>query len=262
MAGVLFQGLLFALICWTMVREMKRHPDAGFFRPVLFGFMPILLISVASFTTIQGMKAEELAATKAVLAEKFAQLLSGGAAGAAGATGFTSDELMAISEVSLRLQPAAVCVFWLGLLTLSAMALRKWLVSKGQAKRTLPLSQWQAPYFLIWALLIPLAVLLLDQRHWLGDVETWISDLSQNLALVILSVYLFQGMMVVLQKTARLGLPKPAAILLVVSALLAALVPMGRGLGLAFLALGILDTWFDFRKLAAPKTGDSQRSGS
>jgi hypothetical protein len=258
-SGVLFQGLLFGLICWTMVREMRRHPDAGFFRPVLFGFMPILLISVASFTTIQGMKADELAATKAVLAEKFAQLLSGGGAGAAG---FTNDELMAISEVSLRLQPAAVCVFWLGLLTLSAMALRKWLVSKGQAKRTQPLSRWRAPYFLIWALLIPLAILLLDQRHWLGEVEAWISDLSQNLALVILSVYLFQGMMVVLQKTASLGLPKPAAILLVISALLAALVPMGRGLGLAFLALGILDTWFDFRKLAAPKTGDSQRSGS
>jgi len=256
-AGLAFQGLLFALICWTMAREMRRRPESGFFRPVLMGFAPIFLISVASFAAVEGMKPSELAEAQAALAAQFGKLLSG----PSGAKSFTQEELMAVSEVSLKLQPAAVSVFWLALLTLSAMALRRWLAARGQTRPAAPLSRWQAPDFLIWGLLLPAALLLLDQRHWLGEVEAWISDLCKNLGLVVLSVYLFQGMMVVLEKISRLGLPKPVAAMMLVSALVMALLPAGRGIALGFLALGVLDTWLDFRKLK-PKHGEDERSSS
>ena len=44
MTGIAFQAVLFTLICWTMVREMRRHPESGFFRPVLLGFAPRVLV--------------------------------------------------------------------------------------------------------------------------------------------------------------------------------------------------------------------------
>jgi len=256
MSGLAFQGSLFLFISWIMAREMRRHPEGGFFRPVLIGFAPIFVISVLSFAAIENMKSDELAKAKDAMVGQFAAIFEG----SAGAKAFTQDELRQISEVSLKLQPAAVCVFWLALLTLAAMALRKWLAKRGQTKAAAPLSRWKAPDYLIWFLLLPGALLLFNQRRWLGELEPWIGDLSQNVVIVILTVYLFQGMMVVLEKISRMGLPKPLATVMLASALLMALVPAGHGIALGFLALGILDTWFDFRKLT-PKVNDNKRSG-
>ena len=252
-----FQVLLFALICWSMAREMRRHPESGFFRPVILGFAPIFLICVASFTAIQGMKADELAKAKEGLAAQMSSLLQGGS----GAKSFSTEELQAITEISLKLQPAAVSIFWLGLLTVAAMVLRRRLAKRGLSKPSPPLSRWKSPDLMIWLLFAPAALLLLDQRHWLGEVEGWISDLSLNVVIVMLTVYLFQGMMVLLEKISRLGLPKLVASLMLFSGLILAALPAGRGIALGFLALGILDTWFDFRKLN-PKQNDSERSNS
>jgi hypothetical protein len=256
MTGLAFQGFLFILICWTMAREMKRHPESGFFRPVLMGFAPILVISIVSFTVMQGMKADELAKAKEALAAQFAALLGS----QSGAAAFTAEELQMITELSLRLQPAAVSIFWLAILTLAALGLRKWLAEKGQTKIAEPLSRWRAPDFLIWMLFIPAAILLLDQRHWLGKVEVWIRDLSQNMVIIMLAIYLFQGMMVLLEKISRLGMPKPVVALLLSSALVMALLPAGRGIALGLLMLGLLDTWFNFRKLAPKHGDDDERS--
>jgi hypothetical protein len=251
------QLFLFTVISWVMVRDMRHRPQGGFFRPVLFGIVPIMVLSVGSFSALEGMPASELSQAKAALAAQFSKLLSSG--GAAG--GFSDAELQSISELSLKLQPAAVCVFWLSLLTLSAMVIRKWLVARGQTLPAPPLSRWQAPDFLIWVLLLPAALLILNQRGWLGEVEAWMSDLSLNLVMICLFIYLFQGLMVLLDRISRLGMPKPLTVCLLLFALLFAAVPQGRGIAMAFLGLGILDTWFNFRKIE-PKRGDHERSSS
>jgi hypothetical protein len=255
LTGLAFQAVLFGVICWTMLRDMRRKPTGSFFRPVLLGFLPIFLLSAGSFATLESTPPDDLIKAEQAQATQFSNLLQS----SSGAKTFTDEEMQSLVALPFRLQPAAVCIFWLALLTMAAMILRRWLAFKGHPLAPAPLSRWQAPDFLVWVLLVPAALLIFNQRGWLGEVETWISDLCLNVVLVVLTVYLFQGLMVLLDRISRFGLPKSLTSMLLIAALFLAVVPEGRGIILAFLGLGILDIWFNFRKLK-PKHGDEERS--
>jgi hypothetical protein len=264
LAALGLEALLFTLICWTMVQEMKRFPNSGFFRPVLKGFFLILIVSAPSFAPNLSLHGSEKTAAVQALAEQLQKSMVT-AAGDTGPAPYSPAQVQAFSEVLLRLQPAMVCIFWLGILSLAAAFLRKRLAARGLTKAVTPLSRWKAPDWLIWVLFLPAALLLLDERQWLGEVEPWISALCSNIVVVMLAVYLFQGVMVVLEKISRFGLPKIVAVIMLVMALaiatVLALLPAGQGIALCFFSLGILDTWLDFRKLT-PKTQDKGRSHS
>jgi hypothetical protein len=250
--GLAFQGFLLLLLSWTMARELKRNPGGGFFRPVLLGFAPVLLLSLWSFGSIQRMSGADLLKAQESVAA-FAKAMAGGQASA-----ISDADYKAFSQLSLRIQPAMVCVFWLGMLTLSAFGLRAWLRRRGLKLAERPLSRWQAPDPLIWVLLLPGALLALDQRHWLGQVESWISDASLNVLVVMAAVYLFQGLMVVLERAMRIGVPRFVGAMLLFSALLISSLPQGRGLGLGLLALGLLDIWCDFRNLTSKQVSEKE----
>ena len=102
----------------------------------------------------------------------------------------------------------------------------------------------------IWTVLIPAAVILVGERGIFGDLDPGLRDFCLNVLVVTLSIYVFQGSMVLVERLKRLGLPTLAAGLLLGLGLLMSLVPLGRtAWPWGILALGLLETWFDFRNL-------------
>jgi hypothetical protein len=247
--------VLLVLATWVMSREMRRRPVGGFFRPVLLGFAPVFLVSVFFFTALQRNEPEISKFKEGFVA----QMTDATMALNNSKDGVKAEDVRQAVSLLLRLYAGLQCLFWLCALSVIALPLRLWLTRKGLSKNPAPLSQWKAPDLAIWLVLLPAAVLLFGQAGWAGEPSPWIRELSLNVLVVSLAIYVFQGVMVVTEKLGRLGVPKPATVVVMGLALGLSLLLQGRGLGAGILALGLLETWFDFRNLNKKDT-DKQRS--
>lgn len=254
--GLLAPLLLFLAVSWLMLRDMRRAPG-GFFRPVLIGFFPILCLSVANFAALEFLPSDEMAKYQSDQVAQLQTMMQ--ASNSEAAKSVSEDDLKNLVSLFLRLLPAIICIFWLGLLTGVALLLRRWLTKRGVPIGSSPLSRWQAPDFMIWMLLLPTAILIFESRSWLGEVKPWIVDLGWNVVAVMCAIYFFQGAMVLLERISRLGPSKTLTALIILSGLCLAFLPRGQGILLGFLALGILDVWFNFRNIK-PKQDDHERS--
>lgn len=255
MQGLFGDLILLALATWIMVREMRRRPAGTFFRPVLQGFAPIAMVSLFVFVSLQRPE-PEIAKFK----ENFVvQMTDATMALPESKNTLKVEDVRQVANWLLRLYPGLQCLFWLCALSAMALPLRFWLVRKGLSKSPSPLSQWKAPDFAIWLVLVPAAVLLFGQSDWAGEPGLWVKDLCLNVLVVSLAVYVFQGVMVLTEKLNRIGVPKTVTVLSMTVVLALSLFPQGRGFGVGVLALGLLETWFDFRHLNKKDT-DKQRS--
>lgn len=249
--------LLLALFSWVMARDMKRRPGGGFFHPVMRGFIPVALVSLVAFIGMQGSDSAEIAKYREAFIATYSQAMEA----IYKDKGLGTAAAREMAQTFFRLQPGLQCLFWLVVLSGVAFVMRRMLARRGQTSMPAPLSRWKAPDLLIWLLLLPGALVLMDDRGWLGEVEAWIRDLSLNFLVVTVAVYVFQGMMVLLERLTRAGLPKFFGNLLMALALLVSTLPSGRGPAWALLLLGVFDTWFDLRNLN-PKAKDDERSSS
>ena len=106
----------------------------------------------------------------------------------------------------------------------------------------LPLALWRPREELIWVLIAALALGLL--------ADGWLADLALNAAVLMALLYGAQGVAVLRFYARRQGVPLLVELIFYLALLLVA--------GLAFIMLagiGVLDTWFDWRRLrpTAPK---------
>jgi hypothetical protein len=159
----------------------------------------------------------------------------------------------------LKMEPVIWLILGILLLGLLAFLMRRRLAQRGLSRMPLPLRLWQAPDTLVWMIILPAALLLLRKHGALDDGAIWIFDLSLNLLVLTLVIYLFQGMMVAREWMARMGFPAWFGSLMVIAGLMLALLPMGQGIAIGFLVLGVLDIWLDFRKLKQ-RNGGGERS--
>jgi len=247
--------ILLLLATWVMSREMRRRPESQFFRPVLMGFAPVLLVSLLFFVALQRNDPEIVK-----FKESFTtQTTEASLAFAQSKEAVNPEELRQKVTLLLRLFAGLQCLFWLCALSLIAFPLRFWLHRRGLSKKAPPLSQWQAPDPAIWLVLLPAAVVLFGQLSHDEATPAWPRELSLNILVVSLSIYVFQGVMVFTEKLSRLGIPKALASCVLFVALILSMLTQGHGLAVGVLALGLLETWFDFRNLNKKDT-DKQRS--
>jgi uncharacterized protein YybS (DUF2232 family) len=104
------------------------------------------------------------------------------------------------------------------------------------------LKNWQLPWYLAWGFLIGLAAAV--GYGYLGPGQGRIAlYLGLNLLVIFGTIYMFQGLAVVMWHCDRYKLPTPARTAIVVLALL------GQLFFLVLTWFGLFDTWFNYRKL-------------
>ena len=164
-----------------------------------------------------------------------------------GALGMTTQEegaaFVAMVDAALRVQPAfelasLLLTFILGYRLSQSLAPRLEL----GLPAPLPLPLWRPWEELIWVLVGALALGLL--------ADGWLTDLALNVAVFMAVLYSTQGVAVLRFFARRQGVPLLVELIFYLALLLVA--------GLAFIMLagiGLLDTWFDWRRLrpAAPE---------
>ena len=250
--GLLGLAALLALVSWIMAREMRLRPGAGIFRAVALGFLPFAGLNFFSLAALEREPQAWEAAKKLFEGEFFRLMLKSGSA-------LNEGQLKELSTLLFKVQAGLNCVVWLALVTALAALIRSRLVKKGKVIPSKSMTRWKAPDLLIWVVLLPGALLLFGKRGWLGEVEPWLQASGLNILVLMGAVYLFQGFLVVAERLNQWGVPKPAALLLASSLVLLAASPKGAGLAFGVLALGLFETWFDFRGLIAPDKEDSER---
>jgi hypothetical protein len=255
--GLLLDFFLMSLCALVMARDMRRRPGSGFFSAVRLGFIPVAVLSLLVFVSLQGKDQPEVAHFRQAFVDQVShatlQLVQGQGA-------ISTQDAVEAAQWVLRLYPGLQCLFWLCALSVISFLLRHWLWRRGRTKLPPPLSLWKAPDLMIWTVLLPAALVLLGDAGLASVPQEW-RDLGLNILAVTLFIYLFQGAMVILERLRRLGIPKALGALLLVSGILLSVLAAGWGMAAGVLALGLLETWFDFRHLQN-KDNDSTRSGA
>lgn len=237
--------LLLALVNAVMAWQILRFPRAPFHRAALWGLGALLLASLPSLLSRQGGgwrdfqdEVRQNVQQAFDRAEKSGSLQTGQA---------QATEALA-ERVFLGLLPAWTLMagfFWLSL----DEALLHWLLERfGKIPPRAPLARWALPDALIWALLISAFALL--WLSWGGQEagHPLLLKLSANLAALLLPAYLLDGFLVGHWQLARWRFPRWLR-WTVWAALVLFLSPLTAAVGLMLMVVGVLDTWFDFRKV-------------
>ncbi len=146
-------------------------------------------------------------------------------------------------EVMVRLQPALEFM-WLLVLGLLAYRLAAWLAPRLRARvpAPLPLHLWRPWDELIWLTILALALWLVASGR--------LRDVGLNVGVVMVAVYAVHGLALLRYALRRLRVAR-----LLELALYAALF-VSSGLSVVLLSgLGLLDTWFDWRRLRPAPAG-------
>jgi uncharacterized protein YybS (DUF2232 family) len=142
---------------------------------------------------------------------------------------------MLLEMVDLAI-PAMLALGLLLLLLVNFQASRKIIVSLGGSVVALPpFARWRLPWYMVWLFI---AAFLLRS---IG--KGWLYQLSLNVYIVTMFLYVLQGLAIVAGQLSKWGLSRPMRTLI----LLLAYFFFGQILVL----LGLFDTWFDFRKLGS-----------
>jgi hypothetical protein len=144
--------------------------------------------------------------------------------------------LSKIQYVLVRIIPAltiasTLLVIWINILVSKALLKGKFRLHPDYEK----LNQWQAPDFLVWAV-IGCGLLMLFPA---GAAKLF----GINVLLIAMTIYFFQGMGIVSFFFERKKVPRFFKILLY------SLIALQQLALLAVIGIGLFDTWFDFRKL-------------
>ena len=136
----------------------------------------------------------------------------------------------------------AMIILSAGFLTLVNYWLtRRWMRQLGAEIRAIPpFSRWRFPGYFAWAYILGLGCELLQQYVDIPVLES----LSTNLQLVAGTILMMQGLALAWAYLARLRTPKLliAVVLVIASVMLPYLMQV-------FILIGLLDTWFDLRRI-------------
>jgi uncharacterized protein YybS (DUF2232 family) len=148
-----------------------------------------------------------------------------------------------LREQVARLFPALlltsiICTVWLNIVV------GQWLLKKKDSSRTKreDLKNWRLPELLVWPVIVAGIALLVPEERF--------NTLGLNLGLVLLVLYLSQGLAIISSMMRRWSLP------LAIRAITYTLLFL-QVYGIAFVAaLGLADVWLDFRKPRLKKDAD------
>ncbi len=150
------------------------------------------------------------------------------------------------SRFIIRVSPALMLINSIVVVWLNVLLSRGVLVHTAELEETPPLSVWEAPGFLIFAL-IGAGFMMMVPVDWIGT-------LGLNLLLVSALVYFFQGLAIIAHTFQRFQVPRflrfmlyPWLVLLKPAMLVVAL-------------LGMTDLWLDYRQLHPPPAKDDEEA--
>lgn len=238
-------GIAIALMQWSL----RRRTDGGLFAALPAGLLVPLLMSAVFFLQVHAGGGPEMEKVRADWMLRWNQLLA--ANGPKDASPAFKAEFLALGEKFFGAMPAFYFCFQASVLAAIAVWLRRRQGNLGLASKAPPLSQWTAPLGMIWLVLGPVFWVYGGQKGMLHG-PPWGTALAENLLVVGLALYVFQGI-VILGAKLRGWSKSPgtrALAPLVMAALLMSLVLLnGQGL-LVFLVLtGLFDPWIDLRRL-------------
>jgi hypothetical protein len=229
--------------------SLRRNPVGGLFTALPLGLLPSLLMSALFFAQIHGPVSPELLQVKGDWMKRWAELAASPKLSEA-----HKAEFIAFGEKLFGAMPALYFCFQAAVLGALAAWMRQRLARLGLAPKPAQLSQWTAPFALVWLVLGPVFWVYGGQRGVLHG-PAWVTALAENLLVVGLALYLFQGVVILGAKLLAWSRdPNTRALTpLVLAAVFASLLLLnGQGL-LVFLVLtGLFDPWVDLRRLQAP----------
>jgi hypothetical protein len=246
LSGAVWDLLVLGLANWAMARRIVRRPGEAFHWPVLAGFLVVAASMVPSLaiSLAQGGLGS--------LHSEFRQAFDTMAAGLSGTDAASKKVLAAFAERWLWVPfPAWMAVVWLLWLTFNVLVLRKFLVFRGRAAGLKPVLGWSLPTEAVLFLLVPAFTLLGLQSFGAWDGHPVLAALCQNLLVLVLPCYLFQGFLVAQWSLLRRGFPSRLTWLGWILTLVF-LGPLRAAVALFLVLIGVLDTWFDLRRLQAP----------
>ena len=171
----------------------------------------------------------------------------------AAAGGAESGELLQAVEIAFNQMVALVSQLLPGLVLLQSMAalaaawaLYRWLARHPEGEPLPTLREFRFDDHLIWGVVLALVALVLPGA-------SAVRDLGSNLAAFFGGLYVMRGLGIVAALAAAIGMTGLPAALMVIFAV----VFLAPFLVLGALALGVLDTWVDFRRFAGRKPAGS-----
>jgi hypothetical protein len=244
------QLTVLALAAGLMRLSLRRGPGEGLFSALPLGLLPSLAMSALFFAQVHGTPTPELSQVKGEWMQRWAELANGPKVGPA-----HKAEFMAFGEKLFGTMPALYFCFQAAVLGALAAWMRQRLGRLGRAPKPAPLSQWTAPFALVWLVLGPVFWVYGGQRGVLHG-PAWVTALAENLLVIGLGLYLFQGV-VILGAKMRAWSRDPgtrALTPLVLAMVFASLLLLnGQGLLMVLVLIGLFDPWFDLRRLHPPK---------
>lgn len=250
LSSLLAQLTVLALSAGLMQVALRRRPAGGLFTALPLGLIPSLLLSALIFAEMHVSVSPEALQMKADWMRHSAEL-----AEASKQIGPEHKaEFLAFCEKFYVVGPALYFCFQAGILGLLAAWMRQRRARQGLALPAEPLSQWTAPFALVWLVLGPVFWIYGGQKGVLQS-PAWGSALAENLLVIGLALYLFQGLVILGAKIlgwARDPATRALAPLVLAAVIASLLLLNGQGL-LVFLVLtGLFDPWVDLRRLHAP----------
>lgn len=147
------------------------------------------------------------------------------------------------AEMMAQFLPSVLLSIWFLIQTVNLTLARRVLAKLGQPlPETGSLTEGRLPHGLIWFFI---AAVLCTMGS--GNL----AYLGANLLMFLTIPYALQGMAVAGAVFSRIGLPTPLRVAFWISLVLF------KSLMLTIIVVGILDTWFDFRRLLSPREGSS-----
>jgi hypothetical protein len=149
----------------------------------------------------------------------------------------------------VKLSPGFIASLLLVLIYINAWLLKKWLAFKTKVSGPEKFTKSKLPDFIIWFFLIP-ALLLLLPSFGAGFIysEKTVFFFG-NILVMILPLYFWQGVLIAYFKMVNWKIPAPAAGLVLVLTLFLFGTTIGFFVNSFLFLLGIMDTWFDFRRV-------------
>lgn len=149
----------------------------------------------------------------------------------------TEQEISQLIMQTRTVLPSMMALSALVLSVLEYWLTGRWLLRLGEAIPWFPpLARWRFPWYLAWGYIIGLGLPLLD-----GILKVPILiPIATNMVLFFRFVFLLQGLVVLWFYLMRWNVRKPVAVILLLLSLFAT--PL-------FVFVGLLDTWFDLRRL-------------
>jgi hypothetical protein len=251
LGALLVQLTVLAFSAGFIQLSLRRDPEGGLFAALPLGLLPPLALSALLFAEIHvGTPSPEMLQVRADWMARWSEM----AKTAKHLNDAHKAELLEFGENIFGLMPAFYFSFLAGVLGFLAAWMRQRLSRLGLAARPEPLSQWMAPFALVWLVLGPVFWIFGGQRGVLHGAP-WSMPLAKNLLAVGLLLYLFQGVVILGAKL--LGWSREpgtrALTPLVLAALVASLLLInGQGLLVFLVLIGLFDPWVDLRRLQAP----------